>query len=68
MIMDISPARLRRSKELKAFRKEVGLTQVKLSELSGLTRTTIVAIEKGTIGWNVDSELLYFETLKSCTK
>jgi DNA-binding XRE family transcriptional regulator len=63
--MNIEAIRVKRGLELKAFRLEVGLTQLKLSELSGLTRSTIIKIETGLIGWNVDSEILYFETLKN---
>jgi DNA-binding XRE family transcriptional regulator len=66
--MDISPIRLKRASELRSFRKEVGITQEQLAVKSGLTRATVIAIEKGTIGWNVDSEILYFETLKQWNK
>lgn len=66
--MDINPIRIKRGNELKSYRKEIGITQLELSIRSGLTRATIIAIERGTIGWNVDSEILYFETLKSINK
>lgn len=65
--MDIYSIRVKRGFELKAFRKESGITQLRLAQLSGLTRQTIINIEKGTIGWNIDSEILYFETLKHLT-
>lgn len=56
--------RLLRAWELKSFRKQSGITQEILSQLSGLSRQTIINIEKAKIGWNVDSEILYFEAIK----
>lgn len=63
--MNINPIRLQRANELKQMRIELNITRHKLSELSGLHLATIYRIESGTIGWNVDSELIYFETLKN---
>lgn len=65
--MDIQAARKRRANELKNFRLETGLTQLKLSELSGLTQSTISKIERGIVAWSIDNELIYFETLKNHT-
>lgn len=66
--MDIIAIRKERAKILKEYRIEIGLTKTELSNLSGLHRTTIDSIESGTIGWNIDSELIYFETLKNHIK
>lgn len=63
--MNLHPARKRRATELKKMRLEVGITQVELSALSGLTQATISRIETGEIGWNIDSEIIYFETLNN---
>lgn len=62
--MDINSARKKRGFELKQMRLECNITQVELSTISSLTQATISRIESGTIGWNIDSELIYFETLK----
>jgi len=62
--MDINPIRQKRADELRQIRIEKNISQERLSEISGLHRATIVRIESGKIGWNIDSELVYFETLK----
>lgn len=62
--MNISPIRLKRAAELKQMRLDLNITRNKLSTLSGLHLATIYRIESGTIGWNVDSEFVYFLTLK----
>lgn len=49
--------------ELKQMRVDLNISKNKLSELSGLHLATIYRIESGTIGWNVDSEFIYYETL-----
>jgi transcriptional regulator with XRE-family HTH domain len=61
--MDLNPIRKKRADELKQMRLEKNISQEKLSEISGLHRATIARIESGRIGWNVDSEFVYFETL-----
>lgn len=66
--MDISAIRIKRGNELRSYRIEKRLTQLQLSQLSGLTRSTIIKIESGLIGWNIDSEILYFETIKNYGK
>jgi transcriptional regulator with XRE-family HTH domain len=70
--MNINSIRKQRASELKNFRLENNLSRQALQRLSGLSRTTIIRIENGTIGWTVDSEIIYFETLKnynqSCKK
>lgn len=66
--MKIEPIRKQRAAELKQLRIEKGVNRVQLQQLSGLSRTTIIRIENGTIGWNVDSEIIYFETLKQYEK
>jgi DNA-binding XRE family transcriptional regulator len=66
--MKIDPIRKKRAYELKQARIEKGINRVELSELSGLSRTTIIRIETGSIGWNVDSEIIYFETIKAINR
>jgi len=61
--MNINPIREKRAHELKQMRIEKNISQEKLSEISGLHRATIARIESGKIGWNIDSELVYFTTL-----
>lgn len=63
--MDINPIRKKRAVELKQMRIEKCVNRKQMSEISGLSRTTIIRIENGRIGWNIDSELIYFETLKN---
>lgn len=63
--MKIDPIRKKRSEELRQMRLDKGVSQEYVSTISGLSRTTIIRIENGTIGWNIDSEILYFETLKN---
>lgn len=63
--MKIDPIRKRRAEELKQMRLEKGVSQEYLSTISGLSRTTIIRIENGKIGWNIDSEILYFEAIKN---
>lgn len=64
--MKIDTIRLTRSSELKQMRLDRNVGKVQLSELSGLHLATIYRIESGLIGWNVDSEIIYIETLKKC--
>lgn len=63
--MDIIAIRKNRANELRQMRLEKNISQEKLSEISGLHRATIVRIESGLIGWNIDSELIYFATLNN---
>lgn len=63
--MDIKAIRKKRAYELKQMRIEKNLSIDELSKISGLSRATIYRIEGGTIGWNVDSELIYFRTLEN---
>lgn len=63
--MNVHPVRIKRASELKQMRLEKGITQMELMAISGLTQATISRIETGKIGWNVDSEIIYFETLKN---
>lgn len=62
--MNINPIRKKRAFELMQIRLDAKITRHKLSILSGLHLSTIYRIESGEIGWNVDSEFIYFETLK----
>jgi DNA-binding XRE family transcriptional regulator len=66
--MKIDPIRKKRAGELRQLRIEKGINRVELSTLSGLSRTTIIRIETGTIGWNIDSEIIYFETIMNYLK
>lgn len=63
--MNLHPIRKKRALELKQMRLDRHITQMELSALSGLTQATISRIETGEIGWNIDSELIYFETLNN---
>lgn len=63
--MKLDPLRKKRGNELRQFRIEKKLNQQQLALLSGLSTRTIMRIENGTIGWNIDSEILYFEALKN---
>lgn len=62
--MNINPIRKKRAFELMQMRLDAKITRNKLSTLSGLHLATIYRIESGEIGWNVDSEFIYFQTLK----
>lgn len=64
-LMNINPIRKQRSFELMQMRLEAKITRNKLSTISGLHLATIYRIESGDIGWNVDSEFIYFLTLKN---
>lgn len=63
--MNINLIRKKRADELKQIRIEKNISQEQLSEKSGLHRATISRIESGKIGWNIDSELVYFTTLQN---
>jgi len=63
--MNVNEIRKRRADELKAFRLEKGMSKALLQRSSGLSKMTINRIESGTIGWNIDSEMIYFETVKN---
>lgn len=63
--MNVLAARKKRAFELKQIRLEKGISRKTLAKISGLSRTTIIRIENGTIGWNIDSEIIYFETLRT---
>lgn len=63
--MDIEPIRQRRSRELRLMRRDCGISQTKLSSLSGLTQSTISKIERGLVSWSIDNEILFYETLKN---
>lgn len=63
--MNIDQERQRRGLELKVMRIKKMITQDDLSKLSGLTKKTIGKIERGDTGWNIDSEIIYLETLKN---
>ena len=48
--------------DVRAIRKQLGLTQAELAEQLGCTRTHIVLVEKGT--WNISkSKLLLLEMI-----
>jgi len=66
--MKLDPIRKQRASELKQMRLEKGINRVELAALSGLSRTTIIRIETGSIGWNVDSEIIYFQTILNYVK
>jgi transcriptional regulator with XRE-family HTH domain len=57
--MNLAEVRKQRASQLKSLRLKKRLSRVALSELSGLNRTTIIRLETGNAGWNVDSELIY---------
>jgi len=65
MINNLERIRKLRALQLKQMRKDKKLTQEQLEELSGVSRQTIISIEKGDMGWNSDSEQLIVEALNN---
>jgi DNA-binding XRE family transcriptional regulator len=60
----LSTLRIKRALQLRAFRIQSKMTKSALSRKSGLCRNCINAIESGSKPWNIDSELIYLESLK----
>lgn len=61
---NIDRIRKLRALQIKQLRTEKKLTQDELAKLSGVDRKTIMSMESGENGWNVDSEILILEALK----
>lgn len=64
-MFNICKLREKRAAELKKLRKQKRITQEKLSQLAGITRSTISKLENGEDSWNADSEMLYLAALNS---
>lgn len=64
-MIDIHLLRKQRGIELKELRCESGLNHSQLSALSGISRTTISKIENAKIGWSVNVEIIFVETIKT---
>jgi DNA-binding XRE family transcriptional regulator len=60
----LSKERKVRALALRQVRLKRGMSKISLSRKSGLTRWTIDRIEAGEKSWNIDSEIIYTETLK----
>lgn len=61
--MNILRERKQRAYNLKDLRLNSGLTQIKLSELSGLSQCAISKLERGNVSWSIDTELIYTQTI-----
>ena len=59
----LTSIRIKRAEYLRSTRIESNITKSDLSRKSGLSRKCIDRIESGIKPWNVDSELIYIETL-----
>lgn len=62
--MNINQLRQQRSAELKKMRTDKNVGKFEMSQLSGLHPATIYRIESGEVSWNIDTEIIYIETLK----
>lgn len=61
--MNVCRERKERASNLKDLRLSTGLTQIKLSELSGLKQCTISKLERGNVAWSIDTELIYTNSI-----
>lgn len=68
MMISLLLSRKERANELKQLRIKAGLSQVRVFELSGLTTKTIHTIECGEKSWNIDSEIIYINTILNFIK
>jgi len=62
-MIDIHLKRKQRGLELKELRCQSGLSQTQLAKISGLGQNTISQIESAKIGWSVNVEIIYVETI-----
>jgi DNA-binding XRE family transcriptional regulator len=59
----LSSLRIKKALQLRALRMQSKMTKSALSRKSGLNRNTIDRIESGSGPWNVDSELIYLDSI-----
>ena len=61
----IQSLRAERSVGLKKMRTDKGITRKQLSDYSNLHLCTIYRIESGETSYNIDSEIIYIESIKN---
>lgn len=61
--MTVDKIRKQRAFELRKSRKQSGLTQLQLAEISGIRYNTIRKMELGEKGWHIDTEILFMTTI-----
>jgi hypothetical protein len=62
-IFPLHSLRKERAIKLRKMAIDAGLTQVKIFELSGLRTNTIRTMWTGNNSWNIDSEIIYINTI-----